>query len=160
MPLEKIACFAKDYLQSFKNLPNSTPTLLRLVVQKWIPPVSDIVKAKFDGAWLPESCEAGTGVVICNSESEVMTAMLEKITKPPSVEVLELLAARHVAMFTMEVGFHWGDAAYVVFTNFWYGTFFRWSYFKRHSLSLANSFQSLSFSHVVKQGNVVAHALA
>ena len=132
-------------------------------MQKWIPSVRDIVKEKFIGAWLPESGEGRIGVVIHNSKSEVMAAMLEKITKPPLVEVLELLAARRAAMFTMEVGFHWavleGDAASVVFTNFWYGTFFRWSNFKRHSLSLANSFQSLSFPHVVKQGNVVAHAL-
>ena len=138
MTLEKIASYAKDYMQSFKNLPNSTPTLHQRVVPKWIPPVCDIVKAKFNGAWLPKSGEVGIGVVIRNSESEVMAAMLEKIPKPPLVEVLELLAARRATIFTMKVGFYWavleGDAASVVFTNFWYGTFFKWSYFKRHSV--------------------------
>ena len=57
-------------------------------MQKWIPSVRDIVKEKFIGAWLPESGEGRIGVVIHNSKSEVMAAMLEKITKPPLVEVL------------------------------------------------------------------------
>jgi len=44
-------------------------------------------------------------MVICNSLGEVMTALSEKIQKPPSMETLELLAARRAVRFTLEVGF-------------------------------------------------------
>ena len=40
------------------------------------------------------------------SEGKVMAAMSEKILKPPLVEILELLAARHAVVFTVETGFH------------------------------------------------------
>ena len=52
------------------------------------------------------------------SEGKVMAAMSEKILKPPLVEILELLAARHVVVFTVETGFHQvvieGDAESVI----------------------------------------------
>ena len=35
-----------------------------------------------------------------------MAAMSEKILKPPLVEILELLAAKHAVVFTVETGFH------------------------------------------------------
>ena len=41
-----------------------------------------------------ESDEAGIGVVIRNSNGEVRAALSEKIKKPLTVEILELLAAK------------------------------------------------------------------
>ena len=46
---------------------------------------------------------AGVGVIVRNSKGEVMAA-LAKIKKPPSVDVLELLAARRAALFSQEPG--------------------------------------------------------
>ena len=51
-------------------------------------------KVNFDGAMFGESDEAGIGVVIRNSNDEVRAALSEKIKKPPTVEILELLAAK------------------------------------------------------------------
>jgi len=45
-----------------------------------------------------ESDEAGLGVVIRNSEGQVMATLSEKIKKPPSIVTLELLAARRAAV--------------------------------------------------------------
>ena len=42
--------------------------------------------------------EAGIGVVVRNSVGEVKVTLAEKIRKPPTVEVLELLAARRAAL--------------------------------------------------------------
>ena len=65
----------------------------------------DFVKINFDGALFGESNEVGLGVVIRNSEGEVMAAFFEKIMKPPVVETVELLAAHRVVAFSLEVGF-------------------------------------------------------
>ncbi|KAK9997725.1 hypothetical protein SO802_022411 [Lithocarpus litseifolius] len=43
---------------------------------------------------------------VCNSKGKVMAAMSGKILKPPSVEILELLAAKRAVVFTVEIGFH------------------------------------------------------
>ena len=47
---------------------------------------------------------AGVGVIVRNSKGEVMAALAKKIKKPPSVDVLELLAARRAALFSQELG--------------------------------------------------------
>ena len=74
------------------------------ISKKWSPPMLDFLKTNFDGAMLGEVDEAGIGMVICNSLGEVMTALSEKIQKPPSMEILELLAVRRAVRFTLEVG--------------------------------------------------------
>ena len=38
-------------------------------------------------------------IYMCVSKGKVMAAMSENILKPPLVEILELLAARHVVKF-------------------------------------------------------------
>ncbi|XP_075668136.1 uncharacterized protein LOC142638032 [Castanea sativa] len=71
---------------------------------KWRPLIGEIYKTNFDGAVFAESREAGIGVVIRNSNGEVVTALSEKIPYPDSVEVLEALTARRAAQFAVEVG--------------------------------------------------------
>ena len=65
-----------------------------------------------------ESNEAGLGAVIQNSEGQVMAALSEKIKKPPSVVILELLVARRAAVLVSETGFQQscfeGDSEVVV----------------------------------------------
>ena len=51
-------------------------------------------KVNFDGANFGESDEAGIGVVIRDSSGAVKAALSEKIKKPPTVDLLELLAAK------------------------------------------------------------------
>lgn len=50
-----------------------------------------------------ESDEAGVRVIVRNSKGEVKAALAEKISKSPSVEALELLAARRAALFSQEL---------------------------------------------------------
>ena len=49
-----------------------------------------------------ESDEAGIGVVIRDGRGEVKAALSEKIKKPPTVDVLELLAAKWAMTFSLE----------------------------------------------------------
>ena len=63
------------------------------------------MKTNYDGAMFSESDEAGIGVIIQNSDGEVMVTLSKKIQKPSYVEVLELLAVRQAMSFTLELGF-------------------------------------------------------
>ena len=63
------------------------------------------MKINFDGAMFGESDEAGLRVVIHNTEGQVMAALPEKIKKPHSVQIVELLATRRAVKFSIETGF-------------------------------------------------------
>lgn len=114
----------------------------------------DFLKTNFDGAMLGEVDEAGIGMVICNSMGEVMTALSEKIQKPPSMEILELLAVRRAVRFTLEVGLQQsifeGDSEFVINSLCGLGMLnSQVGHIIKDILSLANSFQNYSFSHII-----------
>ena len=112
-----------------------------------------------------ESDEAGIGVVIRNSNGEVRAALSEKIKKPPTVEILELLAAKRAVLFSLETGTMKsvieGDVETVI-RALQYGDWERAQagHLIKDISALKNSFQSISFSHVGRQGNAIVHALA
>ena len=113
---------------------------------------------------LEETEEAGIGEVIRNSAREVMASLSEKIPLPSSVEAVEALAARRAARFVQEVGITEsileGDSLSMISAlkngdrrNSAIG------HLVKDTLSYVISNRSLSFSHVHRQGNVIAHAL-
>nr|POE51331.1 putative ribonuclease h protein [Quercus suber] len=164
-PLGQIAGFARDYVCDFRSLKRSSPTIRVAAPKVWSPPVRNEWKINFDGAMFCESEEAGVGVVARNSSGVVVAALTEKIRKPPSVEVLELLAARRAALFFVELGLDRvtfeGDSEQVMKALQWGGwDFASGGHLIGDILCIVNSFVSISFSHVCKQGNTVAHALA
>lgn len=91
--------------------------------------------------------------------------MAKKIQKPHLVEVLEMMAARRVVSFVHEIGLHQshfeGDSEIgikvlhngdILLSSF--------DHLVQDTILLAGSLRSFSFSHTVRQGNAVAHALA
>ena len=80
IPLGLIRRFARDYIRDFKNLTSMSFAL--------------VCTAPRRSAMFGESDEAGIGVVIRDCKGEVKAALSEKIKKPPTVDVLELLAAK------------------------------------------------------------------
>ena len=98
--------------------------------------------------------------MVQNSLGEVMAVQSEKIKKPSSDEILEMLAVRRVVQFVKEIGLNHscfeGDSEIVV-KALRGGDMF-------HLLLViyleTTSMWSYSLSHLVKQGNVVAHFLA
>ena len=111
---------------------------------------------------LEETGEAGIGEVIRNSAGEVMASLSEKI--PLQVEAVEALAAYRAARFVQEVGITEsileGDSLSMISAlkngdrmNSAIG------HLIKDTLSFVISNRSSSFSHVRRQGNVVAHAL-
>ena len=130
----------------------------------WQPPPVGSVKANFDGAVFREEQEGGIGVVIHSNEGQVLAALSEKIPMPTSVEILEMLAARKVALFGRQLGFHnvcfEGNANLVVkslqagkASNALIG------HLVKDFTSIGGYFQSYSITHVRRQGNYIAHAL-
>ena len=95
----------------------------------------------------------------------MLAALSEQLVKPPSVEILELLAARRAVKFTAELDYAQlvceGDSESMVnslrgsgMENSWGG------HIIKDILSQSNSFLSISFTHVGRQDNAVAHDLA
>lgn len=107
--------------------------------------------------------KAGIGVEIRNSEGQVLAALSEQIVKPPTVEILELLAARQAVKFTTELGYaqfvREGESESTI--NLLRGKGMENSqggHLIKDIMSQSNSFQSISFAHVGRQGNAVTHA--
>ena len=62
-------------------------------------------KTNFNGAMFPESDQARIGVVVRNQAGQVLPALLERIQKPDSAEILEVLVGRRAVQFILELGF-------------------------------------------------------
>ena len=95
----------------------------------------------------------------------MLVALSEQIVKPPTVEILELLAAQRAVSFTAESGYDQfvceGDSESVVNSLRRTGIEnSRGGHLIKDIVYLSNSIRSISFAYVRRQGNVVAHALA
>ena len=104
-------------------------------------------------------------MAVQNEHGEVVAAMVEQIPIPDSVFTLETLAARRAVLFVQELGLR-----NVVFEDDSESSIQAIStrllshpscgHIIHDSLLFARSFQSFSFSHVCRQGNALADALA
>lgn len=94
-----------------------------------------------------------------------MASLSEKITKPSSTEILEMLAARRAIQFILEFGFEpslfEGDSEVIIKTlvdgNFSLASI---GHIVKNVMSISGLLQTKSFSYIRRQGNTVAHALA
>ena len=77
--------------------------LVRTAPRRWCPPTDDLWKINFDGAMFGKSNETGIGVIIRDDKGEVKVALSEKIKKPPTMDVLELLVAKRAMTFSLEI---------------------------------------------------------
>ena len=131
----------------------------------WTPPPPNSIKVNFDGVVFGDSNEAGVGVVVRNDRGVVRATLSEKILMPSLVEVLEMLAIRRATIFANKLGFKdvcfEGDVEGVMrsireedSSNAFMG------HLVKDFKSIAGLFQTYFISHVRRQSNNVAHALA
>ena len=119
---------------------------------KWKPLDVSCYKTNFDEAVFAESGEAGNGVVIRNSNDEVISSLSKRILNPSSITLLELLGARRAALFISEVGLDnsilEGDSE-IVINVLKKGELFNSSlgHMLKDTVLLVSSFKSWSFSH-------------
>lgn len=119
----------------------------------------------YDGAIFQEQGRAGIGVVIRNSSGEVMASLSQQIPLPTTVAQVEASAARRAVEFAQELGITRaiieGDSEIICNDLLnpspslsLHGLLIR------DAQVLALSFTSITFAHVSRQGNTVAHSLA
>ena len=91
--------------------------------------------------------------------------MAKKIRKPHNVESLEMIAVRRAVIFASKIGLQQcqfeGDSE-IGIKALQTGDVFSSSFghLIRDTLIYVNSLRSFSFSHTVRQGNAITHALA
>ena len=88
--------------KQFREIPLKKPRPAKKV---WVHPAVDSLK-KLLRVIFEEYDEAGFGVVIRNSHNIVVVALSERILKPSTMVILEMLAARLAIQFVQEIGLH------------------------------------------------------
>ena len=164
-PVDQVLQRAIDSLLEFRAAQlRKQPTPPRPLV-KWSPPVEEYYKVNFDGTVFRGEEKAGIGVIIRNSQGMVMASLSQKISLPQTVVELETLAATRAIEFSIELGFSMvileGDSKMVIkalqdnspsLTPF--------GLLIRDAQEAANFFTCISYAHVGRNGNFVAHNLA
>ena len=164
-PINHILPLAKERKAEFQNLHLVTRTIQHRNHTRWKPPESDVYKVNYDGATFADQGRAGIGVVVRNSEGAVMAALSQRLPLPTTVAQVEALAARKAVEFALEIGFSRvtiegdSDTIYRELRSI-DSSLALHGHVIQDTKCLASSFVSHSFSHVRRQGNNVAHALA
>ncbi|KAL4621404.1 hypothetical protein ACB092_06G225000 [Castanea dentata] len=139
-PLNQIPNTSKERKIEFQLLHPSNPKQQHKKHTRWKPPAEDNLKVNYDGAIFQEQGRACIGVVIRNSAGGVMASLSQQIPLPTTVAQVEAMAARRAVEFAPSLALH--------------------GLLIRDAQDLAISFTSINFSHVCRQGNIVAHNLA
>ena len=134
-------------------------------VAAWQAPVQHAYKVNFDGAIFVEDGLAGLGVVIRNDHGLIMASLTQQIPLPGSVIEVEVLAARKALVLTIELGFDnitiEGDSEVLINSLAKGGnSLAHYGHLLVDIHVLMTRFSSLSLSHVKRNCNSLAHALA
>ena len=138
-----------------------TPTPTRVA---WHPPLDGCMKINYDGATFKDINKAGLGIVIRDGSGQELAFLSEQIQLPYSSNLVEAMAAARAIYFAVELGFSSyvleGDSKLII------------KALKNEEYSLAPfghilaatktsiDVSCISFSHIRRLGNSVAHSLA
>ena len=172
-PYARLYQDSMDRLQEYQaaqtlDEPTDSPVLdqeIHQVPTKWSPPCSNIYKANFDGAVFQELQKAGVGVVIRNSNGEVIGALSESYFLPATVEDVEAIACRKAISFAINLGLEnvvfEGDSETIIKAlNSDFTCLTSFGHIIDDARTLALCFDTFSFMHVKRSGNAVADKLA
>ena len=164
-PLDQILTLSKDRITEFQRIHQVTGTPQHRNHTRWKPPEHGTYKVNYDGAVFSQQGKAGLGVIIRNHEGAVMASLAQQIPLPTTVAQVEALAARRATEFALEIGITTaileGDSETIVKELMEPNpSLALHGHLIQDVKSLQNSFNSLNFTHVRREGNNVAHALA
>ena len=164
-PLHEVSMRAKNLVTEYFEINKHPPkTQRRATSTRWLPPLEGFYKANFDAAYFGNSSIVSIGVVVHDSEGEIIVALIQKIREPHSVDAAKALACRRAVGFAKKLSLFSvileGDSMQVV----------QATSNKRENLTLfghvikeihdsCSSFTRISFQHVRREGNKLAHAL-
>ena len=165
--LHLIPSLAKEWLQEFLAL-NPHPPSQRTappLVQKWKPPQHELVKINCDGARFTTENRAGIGVVIRDSEGMVLGSLSKQIPQAYSPLEIEVMAVTTTVQFAVDLGFQHAiletDPLVLVKALRDDTEFLSTVGLVLDEIrSMVNLFNELDYSHVKREGNIVAHKLA
>ena len=131
---------------------------------RWQPPPANLIKINFDGAVFKDDERAGIGVVVRDSQGLVLASLSQNIPLPHSVVTLETLATCRALEFSLELGF---DKAILEGDSLIVMTALKdpspslasFGLLVQDTQCLARSFTCISFQHVGRVGNTIAHNL-
>ena len=132
---------------------------------KWKVPPTEFYKINFDGAMFKEEDRAGIGVIIRDSQGLVLASMSQVIPLPLTVVELETLAAAKALEFASDLSLGKvileGDSETIINSlNDNSPSLAPFGLPIQEVKNYANLFQCISFLHVCREGNNVAHNLA
>ena len=134
------------------------------LAQKWKPPQHGLVKINCDGARFTAENRVGIGVVIHDNEGMVLGSMSKQIPQAYSPVEIEAMAVTTAAQFVVDLGFQHAiletDSLVLVKalhddTEFLSAV----GLVLNEIRSLVNLFYELLYSHIKREGNIVAHKL-
>ena len=164
-PLDQIHTLSKDRKTEFQQLHTSIRTSVHRNHTRWKTPEQGFYKVNYDGAIFSQQDKAGIGIVIRDEEGAIRASMSQQWPLPTIVVQVKALAARKAVEFALEL-----DITKVIFEGD-SESICRELQDPGPSLALhghliqdvkllSNFFHSVIFSHVRREGNTVAHALA
>ena len=130
---------------------------------RWSPPPPNSLKVNFDGETFKDIGKVGLGVVVCESQGQALGLRSEGVPLPFSSDLVEALAAAWAISFALEIGclsfILEGDSERVIntFSNN-EDSFSPFGHILDSAKALTES-GCISFSHVRRLGNSVAHNL-
>ncbi|XP_042988690.1 uncharacterized protein LOC122316220 [Carya illinoinensis] len=151
-------------LRSFNSIKGQTPIQLKKYL-RWCPPPNEYLKLNIDGAMFCDLKKVGIGMILSNENGEVLMAASKVENEGDNPEIIELLAVfqgmqMRVGRFVMNLIV---ESYYLLLVDslnkndmldFELGALYG------EVMRRKTCFASCSFTHVFREGNLVAHSLA
>ncbi|KAK9010639.1 hypothetical protein V6N11_043517 [Hibiscus sabdariffa] len=157
--------FIKSYIGELTSIADNDASLCPASRMHWIPPLGDTIKVNFDACFSSRYRTSFSGVVARNNGGYIMAAGTIPHLFVPSPEVAEAYACIDALMLARDAGFNSviieGDALTVINkANCREADRSVLRSLMKQIHSMRAFFASLTFSHVVRTCNAVAHLLA
>ena len=165
-PISQVGPKTKSYLEEYLKETDQSKTQAQPAPEaRWTPPRLLRYKVNYDGAVFKETNEAGIGIIVRDSSGLVMASLVQKVLFPHSIPSIEAWAAKRSIQFALEIGLteaeFEGDSQIIVTAlKDTYPSLAPFGLLIEDAKGLARKLQQFSFSHVKRQGNSLAHALA
>ena len=165
MPIRSDSTVGKGKEKGVQSLHLATLKMQHQKHTRWKPLDWEFYKVNYDGADFAEQGRAGLGVIIRNSDGEVMASMSQQVQFPTTVMQVEALAMRKAAKFALEIGVNKvvleGDLE-IVYKDLKNNgpSLALHSHLIQDVKALFPLFSNICFSHVGWAGNKATHSLA
>ncbi|KAK9991443.1 hypothetical protein SO802_026428 [Lithocarpus litseifolius] len=164
-PIDQVMQRAITALMDFWTVTNRVHIVVDRPRVKWKVPWTEFYKINFDGAMFKEEDRAGIGVIIRDSQGLALALLSQVIPLPLTVVDLETLAAVKAFEFTFDLSLGQvileGDSETVINSlNDNSPSLAPFGLLIQGINNYANLFQCISFLHVHREENNVAHNLA